>query len=110
MARTPIEELELGGNTSNLNRALRRKQAEIPLTPEQKTEVSQLNELIAQAIKTCRKGHTVRGQKNPAFSNLVNLVRTRELLLKGKAPSKKSAQDLVDEMDKLLGITPEKAN
>jgi len=28
MARTPIEELELSGNTGNLARALKRKQAE----------------------------------------------------------------------------------
>jgi len=96
--------------TQETEEFLKRKQAETPLTPEQKTEVAQLNELIAQAIKSCRKGNTVQGKKNPAFAHLAQLVSTREKLLKGKAPSKKSAQDLVDEMDKLLGITPEKAN
>ena len=111
MAQTPIDELELSGNVSNLNRALKRRKNAVPLTESQKTEVAQLDALIAQAMKCCKRGHTFRHEKNPAFQNLALLVKTRETLLKGKAPYKKSAKEIMNDVDKLLGITPEeKAN
>jgi len=109
MARTSLDELELSGNVSNLNRAKKREKNAVPLTEEQKTEVATLGELITLAMKACRKGSTVRGQKNPAFSNLVNLVRAREMLLKGKRPPTGTEEAMAD-IEKLLSQPEEKLN
>jgi len=102
--RTPINELQLAGSP-NLRRALAREKADatVTLTPDQRSEIDKLSELIAQTMRACRKGSTVRGRPNAAFQQLHALVRTRELLLKGRKPSSKSAADVLAEAEKLLG-------
>ncbi len=114
--RASLEDLALQGGGSNLSRALKREKEQIApaLTSEQRTEVAQLDALIQQALKCCRKGQTVDGRPNPAFANLASLVKTRELLLRGRhTPRNKSSEDLLAESKKLLdeaGVTLGKAN
>ena len=81
--RTPISELKLQGSP-NLGRALKREKDARPLTADEQNEVRQLDELIQQAMKACRRGCTVRGKPNPAFNQLAQLVKTRAKLLAGK--------------------------
>ncbi|HXX20520.1 MAG TPA: hypothetical protein VEJ46_14040 [Candidatus Acidoferrum sp.] len=102
--RTEISDLLLQ-NSPNLARALRREKddASVTLTPEQQSEVEQLDELIAAAMRACKKGSTVGGKRNPAFANLQALVRTRDMLLKGRRATAKSSKDLLAEADRLLG-------
>ena len=109
MARTSLEELDLQGNTSNLNRAKRRDKNAVPLTEEQKSEVATLDGLIAQAMKTCKRGHTFAGRKNPAFGHLSSLVKTRELLLRGKRPPT-GTEEAIEDIEKLLSQPEEKLN
>jgi hypothetical protein len=109
MARTSLDELELSGNVSNLNRAKKRDKNATPLTEEQKTEVATLDALIAQAMKTCKRGHTFAGRKNPAFGHLSTLVKTRELLLRGKRPPTGTEEAMAD-IEKLLSQPEEKLN
>jgi hypothetical protein len=80
--RTPIEELQLTGSP-NLHRALKRQQADEntpPLTPEQESEITKLDGLIALAMRACKRGQTIRGRRNPAFQNLEALIKVRKLL------------------------------
>jgi hypothetical protein len=102
--RTPIEELELAGSP-NLLRAKKREAAEASATlePETRTEVERLDELIAQAMRACKRGHTFRGKSNPAFEHLTKLIKCRDLLTKGKRP-KKSAQEILNAANAALGI------
>lgn len=103
--RTSISDLELQGSP-NLPRALRREKAEAdapPLAPETKTEIEKLDALIAQAMKNCGRGATFRGKKNPAFEQLSQLIRARDLLQRGnKKSARKSAKELLAEADRLL--------
>jgi hypothetical protein len=110
--RTPIDELKLQGNASNLARAIKREQNDkaAPATGDRKAEIAQLDDLILRAMRSCRKGFTHRGKSNPAFSHLQLLVRVRESLLRGNKPSKKSTADVVSEADKILGLTPREVN
>jgi hypothetical protein len=103
--RTPLDELMLSGSP-NIGRALKREKAEtdVTLTPDQRSEIEKLDELIALTIKACKKGSTKRGRRNPAFQNLSVLVKTRDLLLKGRKPSKRSTQEILAEADKMMGI------
>jgi len=80
--RTSIEDLELTGS-SKLRSAIKRQQQDAdapPLTPEQESEISKLDGLIAQAMKACAHGSTFRGKRNPAFANLAELVKVRKML------------------------------
>ena len=72
------------GPQSNLNRALRREANAPELTPENLSEIEQINDLIQLVMRACAKGSTVDGKKNPAYENLLTLVRARDLLMKGK--------------------------
>jgi hypothetical protein len=108
--RTPISELLLTGSP-NLRRALDREKAEADapaLTLEAKSEVEKLDALIAQALKCCKRGATFRKKTNPAFAQLSSLMKCRDLLLRGKKdPSKKSAQEVLQEADKMLAMPVE---
>jgi hypothetical protein len=111
--RTPIEILKLEGNGSNLHRAIRREaqdQAKPAPTADRAAEIAAVDALILQALKTCRRGHTTRKKSNPAFSHLATLVKTREALLRGFSPAKKTTSDLVNEADKILGLHPVEVN
>jgi hypothetical protein len=104
--RTSLEDLKLQGNSSNLQRAQKRiareKVQTLSVTADRKSEIAQLDELIAQALKTCRKGQTRNKKANPAFANLASLVKTRTLLLRGEKPTKKSTTDLVRQADDIF--------
>jgi len=102
--RTSIEELELTGSP-NLLRAKKREAAEASATlaPETHTEIEQLNELIAQAMRACKRGHTFRGKPNPAFEHLTKLIKARDVLTKGKKPAK-TAKEILAEANAALGI------
>jgi hypothetical protein len=102
--RKDIEDLKLSATPSNLNRALKRNEAEAKatLTPEQESEIAQLDALIAQAMKACKRGQTVDGKRNPAFANLESLVKVRRLVMQRPGTGKKSTAALLKEMDKLL--------
>jgi len=101
--RTPIDELELAGSP-NLLRAQKRVKADanVVLTPEAKSEIERLTELIARAMKCCHRGQTVDGKPNPAFQNLAALIRSRELLYKGRKPGRKSAAEILAAADEML--------
>lgn len=104
--RTDINELMLQGSP-NLRRALHREKADESgpaLTPEQLSEIEKLDELIALAMKACRKGSTLRGKRNPAFQNVATLIKARDLLTKGRKPAKKSAQQILADADKIMGV------
>jgi hypothetical protein len=104
--RTPIDELQLQGSP-NLRRAFARQDAEMnapPLSPETKSEIEEIDALIAQALKCCKRGATFRKKSNPAFRQLESLIRSREVLLKGHTPRKKSAADVLADADRILGI------
>lgn len=102
--RTPLDLLELQGSP-NLRRSLKREAAEASATlaPETRSEIEQLNELIAQAMRACKRGHTFRGKPNPAFEHLTKLVKTRDVLTKGKKPAK-TAREILAEANAALGI------
>lgn len=102
--RTEIDELRLQ-HSPNLGRALNREKAEAePLSPGVEREVEQIDALIAAAMKACKKGSTVRGRRNPAFANLASLIKSRDLLLRGKKrPTAKSANKILAEANELLG-------
>jgi hypothetical protein len=96
--RKSIEELELQGSP-NLGRSLKRLEAEKgqpaePLTESQQSEVAQLDELIAQSMRACRKGSTVDGKRNPAYANLALLVKTRKELISGGGKRKDNEREL----------------
>ena len=110
-ARTPLDDLQLQGSP-NLRRALQREEAEEnapPLTAAQQSELDELTQLISLAIKACRRGSTVKGRRNPAFANLASLIKSRDVLTRGRKPGKKSTQQLLADADKLLA-TPTGAN
>jgi hypothetical protein len=95
----------LQGSSGNLRRALKREQAEDdapPLSAEQQTELEQLNELIAQTLRACKRGCTFRGKRNPAYANLSSLIKARDLLMRGRRSGKKSTAALLADADKLL--------
>src|SRR5579871_1048202 len=102
--RTSLDELQLQGSP-NLRRAQNREasEANASLTPETRTEVEQLNELIEQAMSACRRGQTFKGRPNPAFEHLTKLIKVRDLLMRGKKP-KKSSADILAEANKVLGM------
>jgi len=103
--RTPLDELKLQGSP-NLRRAEKREAQEATAadpTPDTRTELAQLDELIAKTLSACRRGQTVAGKPNPAFDHLHKLIRARDLLTKGK-PRKKTTSDLLAEANSLLGI------
>jgi hypothetical protein len=103
--RTPIDELKLQGNASNLARAFKREKkdnATPALIGDRKAEITQLDELILRAMKACRKGFTYRGKSNPAFSHLQTLVRIREQLSRENKPRKKSSADIINAADAIL--------
>lgn len=102
--RTSISDLELQGSP-NLNRALKREKAEDAapaLTPDERSEIERLTELIDRAMKACKKGSTVQGKRNPAFQNLAMLVKARDTLLRGKRPEKKTSAEILAEAEKAL--------
>jgi hypothetical protein len=102
-SRTPLSDLRLQGG-HNLRRALAREKNDAnppPLTDEKRDEIEQVSELIQLAFRAARKGSTVNGQKNPAYEHISVLVKTRELLSKGKKP-KKSAKETLADIDALL--------
>jgi hypothetical protein len=104
--RTPIEMLKLTGST-NLRRALKREEAEENLRAPKNAaeEVARLDELIALAMKACRRGQTVNDKRNPAFGNLASLVRIRKMILeRGGVATKKSGEEILAEADRLMGV------
>ena len=51
----------------------------------QRDEVAQVDELIGECLRSCARGQTRRGKRNPAFANLESLVRVRRRIVEGKA-------------------------
>ena len=104
--RTDIEDLKLQGATSNLRRALKREKDEgepLEITPDSLSEIETLDALIRQAMRACRRGHTFRGKRNPAFANLASLMKCRDSISKGQKKSgKRTTAELLAEADKLL--------
>jgi hypothetical protein len=102
--RKPIEELQLVGSP-NLHRALKRQRADEntpPLTPEQETEITKLDGLIALAMRACKRGQTIRGRRNPAFQNLEALIKVRKLLEGRKANTETTGQRALKEAQELF--------
>jgi hypothetical protein len=102
--RTPIEELQLTGSP-NLHRALKRQQADEntpPLTPEQESEITKLDGLIALAMRACKRGQTIRGRRNPAFQNLESLMKVRKTLENRKIDPATASNRLLKEATELL--------
>jgi hypothetical protein len=105
--RTDVKVLELQGANGNLRRALKRESAEAEapaISPDVKSEIEELNALIAQALKCCRRGATYKKKSNPAFRQLESLIRCREMLRKGRPPGKKSAAEILADADRVLGV------
>ena len=104
--RTPLEDLQLQGDTSNIARARRRskREAEREITDDTHAEIAKLDGLISDAIEDCRLGPTVgtANKANPSFQNLRHLITCREMLKKGCAPPKKSSNELLADVDKML--------
>jgi len=102
--RTPIEDLHLAGSP-NLRRALKREQADKnapPLTAEQESEIARVDELIATAMRACKRGQIFKGKRNPAFQNLEALVKIRKLLETRKISPATASTRLVREATELL--------
>ncbi|MFZ0820032.1 MAG: hypothetical protein WAM91_08170 [Candidatus Acidiferrales bacterium] len=100
--RAPISELMLTASP-NLRRALKREQKKgAPLTPAERDEIAQLNELIGLSLRACKRGNTRGGKRNPAVANLMTFVKLRKMLMEGRGPEEKSSQDLLAEVDALL--------
>jgi hypothetical protein len=107
MARTSIEMLKLQGS-SNLLRALKREKADAtgkPSTGDHSEEIKELDGLILQAMKACRKGHVRNRKANPAFQHLALLIRCRAELAATTAPVKKSDGQVIAEADRMLNLT-----
>jgi hypothetical protein len=107
MNRTPIDLLELHGNKSNLNRALKRaeKDAAKTISPENKKRLAKLDQLIDEQMSECECGGTVgeKEKRNPAFQNVLALIQARKMLLKEEsAPEvEKSVDDILAEVDQI---------
>jgi hypothetical protein len=105
--RTSIEDLKLTGS-GNLKRALKREaqDASLPaLTTDERSEVQKIDQLIALAMRACRRGQTFRGKANPAFRHLSVLVKTRDLLTRGRKPTeKRSTTEISREIDRMLQV------
>ena len=106
--RVPLEILRAEGSP-NLRRSLKREAAEaaLTLTPETRSEIERLDELIALSMRACKRGQTFRGKPNPAFEHVAKLIKARDVLRKGKAhPGKvvEDAQGFVDDVFKKAGI------
>ncbi len=99
--RTPPSVLRLTGSP-NLGRARKYEEADRAkplLTSADLDEIAQLDALIQQAMKTCRHGHVRNGKRNPAFSHLAMLVKTRALIMEGKRlPEQTSTADILTEL------------
>jgi len=103
-ARTPIADLHLVGSP-NLSRALKREETEKnapPLTQEQQSEISRIDELITIAMRACKRGQIFRGKRNPAFQNLEALVKVRKALESRKIDPATASNRLVKEATDLL--------
>jgi len=101
--RTPISELSLSGSP-NLRRALAREKADAekpPLSAKQKTEIEKLDELIAQCMKCCKRGMTIKGKRNPAFANLDALTKVRQRILLNRDPQNEPSE-IMSELDAAL--------
>jgi hypothetical protein len=102
--RAPLENLQLAGSP-NLGRALKRQQEDEnapPLAPEQLSEIARVDELISLAMRACRRGQTIRGRRNPAFQNLIDLVKTRKLLEGRKVNNETTGQHALKEAQELF--------
>jgi hypothetical protein len=103
--RTPIEDLQLTGSP-NLGRALKRQQADDnapSLTPEQESEITKLDVLIAKAMNACKRGQTIRGRRNSAFQNLESLIKARKLLEGRKVNTDTTGKRALQEAQELFG-------
>jgi len=101
--RTPIADLKLSGSP-NLARALKREKNDLdrpPLTQKQQTELEQIDALIMQCLKCCKRGQTRRGRRNPAFANLDALTKVRQRILARREPQESGA-DILDEIDRAM--------
>jgi len=102
--RKPIADLRLQGSP-NLGRSLAYERADAekpPLSAKQKTELEQLDALILQCMKCCRRGMTIRGKRNPAFANLDALTKIRQRILLNRDPATNDSEILA-ELDAVLG-------
>jgi len=102
--RSSVEDLQLAGSP-NLRRALKREEVEKntpPLTPEQESEIARVDELIALAMRACKRGQIFRGKRNPAFQNLEALVKVRKALESRKIDPATARNRLVKEATELL--------
>jgi len=102
--RKEISELQITGSP-NLLRALKREAAErdaSPLTQEQQSEISRIDELITIAMRACKRGQIFRGKRNPAFQNLEALVKIRKALESRKIDPAAASNRLIKEATELL--------
>jgi hypothetical protein len=101
--RTPISDLKLTASP-NLTRALKREKADAekpPLSEAQKSELAQVDELIQQAFKACRRGQTIKRKANPAFRHLQVLFGLRDRILARRDPENQ-ASEIMNEIDLAL--------
>jgi hypothetical protein len=104
-SRHTIDEIQLTGNASRLSPAELAERAEeenAPLSIDERSEVTRLDALIADALAACSRGQSIRGRRNPAFGNLATLVKTRAILTRGRS-SAPTAQEVLAECDRVLG-------
>jgi len=109
--RKSLSELQLSGSP-NLSRVTRyaAKDAAKTLTDGQRAEVQKLDALIEETLLACTKGQTRRGRRNPAFTNLQTLIKSRKMIIEGKTlpPAPPSVQDMEAEIDELLAANKER--
>ncbi len=86
-----LEEHEIATYLPAKELAARKAAESAPLDESTEAELADLDVLIAEARKACHRGQKVRGRRNPAFTNLVALMKARDLLLKSKRPKSKKA-------------------
>jgi len=98
--RTSIDDLKLQGS-NNLKRALDRQRADRAksLSEEQKEELAQLDQLIALALRACRRGQTIKGKRNPSFANLELLTRVRSSIAARSDAAEKKGPSILGELD-----------
>lgn len=102
--RTPIETLRLQGG-ANLARALRREKADAAgkaPTGDHSELIEQIDQLLAQTIKSCKRGNIRHKRSNPSFNHLKILLEVRAALVATSAPEKKSDRQIVAECGALL--------
>jgi hypothetical protein len=104
--RKTYDEIILSGNSRHLSReelAARAAKEGVALVGARPGELERLDRLIAQTLEACARGQVLRGgKKNPAFGNLVLLMKARSLARQRGPAGPETSGELLARVDEML--------